>query len=438
MALAQNEYVEFDILEVAQRCGVQILKPLRNGQWLARCPFCGDSANPKHGHLYLKPDTGEYKCHHAGCDAKGFTIGLYANLHGIDTKTAYKELLNFTGKVPDIVLNKNNVVRIVENPVAPLERRHEVYSAMLELLPLYPLHLEDLLRRGLPEDVIKRNGYKSYPAVSVLRIKVADQLAGQYDLEGVPGFCINEKSRKWDFAPYPDGYFIPIRNHLGQIQGCQFRVLPYDKIKHSGKYTWFSSIGRECGTKASQWLHLAIPPGTEIGKRVWLTEGALKADIASYFMRVPFVATPGNCSVENLVSVLKSLGIEEVVMAYDADQQINQNVKREVEKLDVGISSVGIQVVPAIWPVKIKDGRVIPKGIDDACLIRAKRSLSLSEEVFLSVTETKTRKLTVKASSEQGSVTVEETVTRKYEAKGPMASLPLMQKIMQKVKSLVN
>jgi len=431
MAVAQDKYVDFDILEVAQRCGIPILKQLRDGQWLARCPFCGDSKNPKHGHLYLKPDTGEYKCHR--CNEGGYTVGFYALMRGIDTKTAYKELLHFTGQMPDIILNKNNVVRIVENPVAPLERRHEVYSFMLELLPLYPLHMEDLLKRGLPDEVIKRNGYKSYPAVLSLRFKIMDQLADQYDLTGIPGFYVN-KAGKWDFAPYPDGYFIPIRDCLGRIQGCQFRVLPYDKMKHSGKYTWFSSIGRESGTKASQWLHLAIPPGTEIGRRIWLTEGALKADIASHFMGVPFIAAPGSCSVENLISVLKDLGVEEVVMAYDADQQINPNVKREVEKLDIGISSVGIQVAPAVWPTKIKDGKVVPKGIDDACLIRAKWSLPLSEEVFLSVTETKTRKVTVKAPGGQGSVTVEETVTRKCEVKG---TIPFVQSIANGLKKLV-
>ena len=122
-------------------------------------------------------------------------------------------------------------------------------------------------------------------------------------------------------------------------------------------------------------------------------------------------------------------------MAYDADQQINPNVKREVEKLDGGISSAGMQVVPATWPTKISGDRVVPKGIDDACLVRAKRSLPVSEEVFLSVTETKTRRVTVKASSEQGIVTVEETVTRKCEVKGAVS---FVQRILRKANELLS
>ena len=416
-----DRYVEFDILEVAQRCGAQIVKQVRNNQWLARCPLCGDSANPKSAHLYLKRDTGEYYCHH--CREGGFTVGFYAKKREIDTKTAYRELLQYVGHIPDIVFNSSKIVRIPENPLAPVERRHEVYTAMLKFLPLYPLHLEDLKRRGLPEEVIKRNGYKSYPAVPALRRRVADALADRFDLSGVPGFYV-DKAGKWSFAPYPDGYFVPVRDPAGRIQGCQIRVLPYDPAKHNGKYTWFSSAGRKQGARASQWLHAAIPPGVEVKGRVWLTEGALKADIASYYLGVPFVASPGNCQVRNLLSLLESMGVEEVVMAYDADRHTNENVQREVEKLEVGMSAVGIRVEPAVWPVKKIEGRgLVPKGIDDACLLRAKRSLPLSEEVFLTVTETRTKKVTVETAVDRESVTVEETVTKKYEGRGILAWL---------------
>lgn len=434
MAVAQNDYVDFDLLEVARRCGIQILKPTNNGQWIARCPFCGDSKNKRHGHLYLKPDTGEYKCHR--CDAGGYTLGLYAVMRGIDNKTAYKELLNAANEnVPEILLNRDNVISIVENPVAPLEKRHGVYTAMLELLPLYPLHLEDLLKRGLPKEAIKRNGYKSFPAIASLRWRICEALVSQHDLTGVPGFFVN-KAGKWDMNPYPDGYFIPVRSRDGSIQGCQFRILPYDEEKHKGKYPWFSSLGKEQGTRATQWLHLAVPPGVEIKERIWLTEGALKADIASIYMRVPFVAIPGNSPVENVVSALKKLGVKEVVLAYDADQQINENVKEAVTKLDSGISSAGMQVIPAIWPTRMVKDKIVPKGIDDACMERVKRSLPVSEDVFVTLTETKTRRVTVSTPGGQ-SVMVEETVTRKCEIQGS-PSTTVMQKLLKKINGLLN
>lgn len=85
-----NADVHFDILEIARRCGVPILRQLCNGQYLARCPFCGDSRKPKRGNLYLNPKTGGYRCHR--CGEGGRSVGFYARLRGVDTKTAYREL----------------------------------------------------------------------------------------------------------------------------------------------------------------------------------------------------------------------------------------------------------------------------------------------------------------------------------------------------------
>lgn len=414
-----DRYVEFDVLEVARRCGAQVLKKVQGGHYLARCPFCGDSANPNRGHLYIKHSSGLWYCQR--CHRGGNALQFYAEARGLgrDLKAAYKQLLQEAGCAPQVVFDPRRVEKEPEeNPVAPVERRHEVYSAMLRMLPLYPLHLEDLKRRGLTEEVIERNGYRSYPAVSGLRRSVAAALAARFNLAGVPGFYL-DREKGWSIVHYPDGYFVPVRDCAGRIQGLQIRVLPFDPAKHSGKYTWFSSAGRECGAKASQWLHLALPPGVEVAGRVWLTEGALKADVASHYLKVPFVASPGNCRVKDLLSVLESLGVEEVVMAYDADRYRNDNVRREVDKLDTGMSVAGIHVEPAVWPVKIVEGRgLVPKGIDDACLLRARRSLPLSEEVFLAVTESRTKKVTVESGGGCESLTVEETVTRKYEGRG--------------------
>ncbi|MBE0069230.1 hypothetical protein [Thermoanaerobacterium thermosaccharolyticum] len=43
------------ILNVAQKSKIMILRQASNEEFMARCPFCGDSEkNPKHGHLMLK------------------------------------------------------------------------------------------------------------------------------------------------------------------------------------------------------------------------------------------------------------------------------------------------------------------------------------------------------------------------------------------------
>jgi hypothetical protein len=49
------------------------------------------------------------------------------------------------------------------------------------------------------------------------------------------------------------------------------------------------------------------------------------------------------------------------------------------------------------------NNRLIPKGIDDACVEYGKQSRSLEEYIFVTVTETRSRKVT------KDSVTLEET-----------------------------
>lgn len=413
MAVAKESYADFDIVEVARRCGITILKPATNGQWLARCPFCGDSSNERHGHLYLKPDTGEYRCQK--CGDGGFTIGFYAKLRRIDNKEAYRELLRATGKIPEIHQRVKPVK--VENPIAPLEIRHRVYTALLAKLSLLPMHKADLLKRGLTNEAIVRNGYKSYPLDKKKRLDICRNLSKDYDLTHIPGFYTDE-SGSWNIASLPNGYFLPARNLRGEIQGLQIRVFPFDKQFHHNKFFWLSSIDKPNGAGASNWFHTSIPPGQRINGRVWLTEGPLKADVASFYTGATFFAIPGTSAPKDILSILQGLGVEQVVMAFDADQLTVKPVRESVDKLDGEIKAAKIATSTATWPVAIKDGEVFPKGIDDACLARAMKSLEVNEEAFTLLTKTVTKKVTWEVRGDIPTVTVEETVSRKYEVKG--------------------
>ena len=411
MALAKTNFVTFDLIEVARRCGVKILKPVTNNQWLARCPFCGDSKNKRHGHLYLKPDTGEYICQR--CGEGGYTIGFYARLRGISTKEAYRELLQ-SGEMPEIYQKTRPIEK--ENPVASLELRHRVYTALLKKLTLLPIHRADLLKRGLTHKMIVRNGYKSYPLDKGKRLVICQELSKDYNLKHVPGFY-TDKSGTWNISDLPNGYFLPVRNLDGKIQGLQIRVFPFNEQCHNSKFFWLSSLGKPNGAGASNWLHATVPHGQKINDRIWLTEGALKADIASYYIKTPFFAIPGTSASKDILDVLENLQIKQVVMAFDADQLTKKTVKEFVNKLNNEIKSAKIATIPATWPVEIKDGEVIPKGIDDACLERAMKSLEINEEVFTLLAKTVTQKVTWDVSGNKPTVTVEKTVTHKYEVK---------------------
>lgn len=41
-----------------------------NGEYIIRCPACGDSSNPQHGHLYVNFDKGTFNCFRCGYSGK--------------------------------------------------------------------------------------------------------------------------------------------------------------------------------------------------------------------------------------------------------------------------------------------------------------------------------------------------------------------------------
>ncbi len=71
----------------------------------------------------------------------------------------------------------------------PLAQRHEVYTDMLSLLTLSPKHRENLRERGLSDNRIDRNQYRSMPQTPEGRKLLASLLRSTgHDLQGIPGF----------------------------------------------------------------------------------------------------------------------------------------------------------------------------------------------------------------------------------------------------------
>ncbi|WP_406676420.1 DUF3854 domain-containing protein [Neomoorella carbonis] len=248
---------------------------------------------------------------------------------------------------------------IPEVEPAPVEVRDRVYRHFLRLLELYPRHKEELLRRGLSEEDITRNGYKSIPEHVNPWILCKKLIRSGLNLAGIPGFY-RAKSKYggsyWTFNSSP-GYFIPIRDAQGRIQALQRRM---DDIRN-GKYMLFSGHsdqgGCSCGTPA----HVARPLEVKDG-RVWITEGQLKADIAAAYLGAVVIGAQGGTSWKPVVPVVLELGAKEVVIAYDRDQETNKEVARGKRMLAAELKKLGITVREAIWKARSKE----EKGIDDA------------------------------------------------------------------------
>lgn len=109
----------------------------------------------------------------------------------------------------------------------PSEKRHELYSDILDQLNLDPATIADLERRKFTEDEIERSGFKS--------VKKWQSLNRQYEVD-LPGI-----GRDGNFlAVGDDGYLCPVRDFEGQIVGMQLRLHnPVD----GNRYRWLSTPG---------------------------------------------------------------------------------------------------------------------------------------------------------------------------------------------------
>jgi hypothetical protein len=339
------DFVEIPILASARRVGLHLReKTLRNVEVEAHCPFCGDDKY----HLYLNTRKNIFHCQY--CRASGNSVTLYAKLMNTDTKTAYRELTegNLYALRPEPGPNQ-------EREPAPLHIRHDVYYDFLKLLDLRGDHRENLLSRGLSEERVERNMYRSVPADRRREREILDTLLAKYNLLGVPGFYTQYGT--WRMYRM-EGFFVPVCTPEGYIQGLQIRL---DGEEHR-KYRWFSSRYYENGTRAVPWVHVT---GNTDSQTAVITEGALKADAASSLSKdALFVAVPGIHCLGRLPDVLQSLGVSKVVEALDMDKHSNPHVAGAVKEIRRLVQDLGLEYQPCNWNAAYK-------GIDDYLLSRA-------------------------------------------------------------------
>ena len=346
-------YDKIPIVDTARRCGLVLdSRTLRRSEVEASCPFCGDHGAGKY-HLSLNTDTDQYRCNL--CNAHGNSVTLYARLNNVSNKAAYQELIKDRKVYP---MPRQPVSQEVERQPLPLEARHAVYSAMLEQLTLLDRHGENLLERGLSEERIRRNQYRSMPETERGRRLIAGLLRSQgHELLGLPGF--RTYYGEWTLSG-PNGFLIPVRNKDGLIQGLKIRL--NDESVPNRKYRWLSSRGQPNGTRSYSWVHVT---GDTTKKRAYLTEGPLKGDVASFLAKdALFVCIGGVNALHGLKDALLDLGVTEVVEAMDMDQMQNKQVRDAVLTLRREVQSIrGLKYMKYTWNPAYK-------GVDDYLLSR--------------------------------------------------------------------
>ena len=324
-------------------------------------PGCTDPHHPKYK-VGIDFVLGIGRCNKCGYSFNAIT--RWADARGFDRteeglKQAAKDgreyFFGTKSKAPVVQAQRPRVFKpSTEVPIASLDQRDAVYRELLKLIALDEGHKKLLIDKGLSEEAIKSNGYKSFP---LSRFDKIGELISKQGLnaEGVPGFYIPEGKEKPVLRDMGKGILIPQRSILGRIQGFQIKTTS----NGSSRYISLSTSDMHRGTPAKVFTHFRA--GEKGYKEIILTEGPLKGDIISDQTGYSVVAVPGVNSVSYLPGTLTALrkrGAEKVLIAFDMDAHENKQVDEALSKLKTMLSKMCIPFSTLEWDKEFK-------GLDD-------------------------------------------------------------------------
>lgn len=251
------------------------------------------------------------------------------------------------------------------------ERRAEpevldrVYRLLFNKLTLRPAHRDNLLRRGLTAEQIKLRGYVSWPQFDRRRRFCEDLagLLGGVDLTTVPGFFFNQYG-SLSLGGGPSCFAIPCRDAAGKVVGVQLRN--DDSTADGPKYIFLSSF-RHGGPSSGYLTHVPLHEGSK--EEVRVTEGFLKADIATARGGMEVLAMSNCSSFQGLKSIVLALGVKRVLLALDSDHRTNRLVALGMANTALALRLLKVDVAIEDWDA------AAGKGIDDVLLAGAPRQV---------------------------------------------------------------
>jgi len=308
------------------------------------CPCC-DENRTRNGHLNISLAKDVFRC--PRCSFSGGVLDLYAHYAKVNRDEARNSIaakLNVyeSGNNGNVRIFEQKEPAVKEYPLADIQARDATYSALLNKLSLASDHKDNLLKRGLSEQAIEDKCYRTTPVVGWKTIARRLQDEGLY-LSGIPGFY-REHDGQWTFAEIKRGILIPVRDIHGRIQGLQVRR---DNTERR-KFRWISSSERQDGCKAEGWTHLA----GEIGEKILLIEGPMKADIINHLTGWTVLSVPGVNSLtqlRNSMLELKSAGIKHVMTCFDMDLMKNFHVQNAYKALLWALDSMELAFGTYLW-----------------------------------------------------------------------------------------
>lgn len=232
---------------------------------------------------------------------------------------------------------------------ASIETIDAAYRALLAQLSLTQAHREALMRRGLDTAAIARGGYRSLAGSG--RTALGRSVAAIATLEGVPGFHVAGSS--WVVGG-ASGLLVPLRNLAAQIVALKVRR---DDANAEPRYLYLSST-RHGGPSAVHALHVPVGVEPRSCALLRITEGELKADVATHLSGVPTLSVPGVGSWRLAIEAAKTLEPQLVQIAFDMDWKTKPPVARAARALLDGLRGAG-------FAAEMLDWKPCFKGIDD-------------------------------------------------------------------------
>ncbi len=377
--MASGTDFPFNIMEVADLLRLNIRRRSGGRVAYADCPICGDHR----GKLGLYPELDTWRCYH--CGESGGMLALYGKTHGVSNSQAYQEIcealmVGSPGREYTPRAKVDPVSDVLQAHRASPQEIHNTLTALLALLTLSPAHREHLrAKRGLTDGQIGQFGFKSTPPGCLCHTIAARLIKQGRVLEGVPGFY-TARDGAWTmkFFNRTSGIVIPLRGVDGLLQGLQIRLdHPIKKEgdppeKQGMKYLPFTSTGKPMGVTSGNPIHFVGDPSARV---VYVTEGALKANIAHALTGRTFAATVGvnnTMGLDELFSFLRRNGTEEIVEAEVMDKYCNPNVSRGASKVHRLTVKNGLRCRRLVWNPNYK-------GIDDWQLALRRKELKKKE-----------------------------------------------------------
>ena len=363
----------FTIMDVASLLRLTIRRK-GAGHVYVDCPICGD----RRGKMNLNLVKNVWRCNY--CGEGGGMLALYAKVYGVSNSDAYRGICDAlqVGRSAPGYTTPNAAAPVKEVPQAERASRQEIHrtlTAMMSLLTLTPAHREHLrCKRGLTDAQIEQFGFKSTPPQHFCRTLAKHLAERGYAVQGVPGFYIDDYGKLTvRFHQRTSGILIPIRSADGLLCGLQTRLdKPIrdkdDPPEKTGiKYLTLSSADKKMGTTSGSPIHFVGDPCSRV---VYVTEGALKADIAHVLTGRTFAAMIGannTAGLDELFAFLRKNGTREIIEAEDMDKYSNHAVNKGASKICQLAAAHGMTCWRLVWNPNYK-------GIDDWQLALARKN----------------------------------------------------------------